>query len=212
MNTRDPFNVRQKPPRSPLQVVQSHDFFGAPSSTGVNQNQFTQELHHPRQLDSTADVPYIPAAGGSTTMANSDTSSTSDSQRTEWRPRRLTNGRTTSVGEKFANMMSTNEEEELPMYKDKPYNYATSRRRVPFYKRKTIIFLLIVISSITLYFSGALSRISTDGMIDEATFKRPLTLFTGSKSAVIDWDERRERVRDAFQISWEAYEKHAWGE
>ena len=30
--------------------------------------------------------------------------------------------------------------------------------------------------------------------------------------AKIDWEERRERVRDAFVVSWDAYEQDAWGE
>jgi hypothetical protein len=28
----------------------------------------------------------------------------------------------------------------------------------------------------------------------------------------VNWDERRERVKDAFLVSWEGYEKDAWGE
>ncbi|KAI5307448.1 hypothetical protein KEM55_008256 [Ascosphaera atra] len=32
------------------------------------------------------------------------------------------------------------------------------------------------------------------------------------KSKAIDWNERRDRVRDAFLVSWQAYEQDAWGE
>jgi mannosyl-oligosaccharide alpha-1,2-mannosidase len=27
----------------------------------------------------------------------------------------------------------------------------------------------------------------------------------------VDWNARREKVREAFQVSWEGYEKEAWG-
>lgn len=29
--------------------------------------------------------------------------------------------------------------------------------------------------------------------------------------ATVDWDERRERVKDAFILSWDGYEQYAWG-
>jgi mannosyl-oligosaccharide alpha-1,2-mannosidase len=28
----------------------------------------------------------------------------------------------------------------------------------------------------------------------------------------VDWNARREKVRDAFVVSWQGYEKDAWGE
>lgn len=31
-------------------------------------------------------------------------------------------------------------------------------------------------------------------------------------SQFADWDARREEVKEAFVISWDAYKKHAWGE
>lgn len=27
----------------------------------------------------------------------------------------------------------------------------------------------------------------------------------------VDWSARREKVREVFQVSWEGYEKEAWG-
>lgn len=32
------------------------------------------------------------------------------------------------------------------------------------------------------------------------------------KQKNVDWDARRERVRDAFIVSWDGYEKYGWGE
>lgn len=31
-------------------------------------------------------------------------------------------------------------------------------------------------------------------------------------SGLVDWNSRREQVKDAFVTSWDAYAKHAWGE
>lgn len=33
----------------------------------------------------------------------------------------------------------------------------------------------------------------------------------GDKKGVVDWADRRERVKDAFLVSWEAYAQDAWG-
>ena len=134
-----------------------------------------------------------------------------DGQRNAWRPRRATNSAVPGVGEKFSTLMSHKEDEELPMYKDKPYNYALSGRRKPFYRRRNIIITLVLLSMVVFYFSSFGSKLPRSKMIDDAAFKRPLTIFSGSKNSAVDWEERQERVRDAFQISWEAYEKHAWG-
>lgn len=31
------------------------------------------------------------------------------------------------------------------------------------------------------------------------------------KGKTIDWEERKQRVKDAFLVSWEGYEQDAWG-
>lgn len=36
--------------------------------------------------------------------------------------------------------------------------------------------------------------------------------FSHHLSPFIDWDARRESVRNAFVVSWDAYSQHAWGE
>jgi len=30
-------------------------------------------------------------------------------------------------------------------------------------------------------------------------------------ATAIDWERRRDKVRDAFIVSWDGYEKYAWG-
>lgn len=34
----------------------------------------------------------------------------------------------------------------------------------------------------------------------------------GGQKNKVDWAARRERVRDAFIVSWDGYERDAWGE
>lgn len=31
------------------------------------------------------------------------------------------------------------------------------------------------------------------------------------RSRAVDWDDRREKVKEAFVTSWDAYSKYAWG-
>jgi mannosyl-oligosaccharide alpha-1,2-mannosidase len=38
------------------------------------------------------------------------------------------------------------------------------------------------------------------------------TLQSAPSKGPADWNARREKVRDAFVVSWEGYEKDAWGE
>lgn len=97
--------------------------------------------------------------------------------------------------------------EGLPMYKDKPYWYAPSSRR-SWWRRKrvlgptalTVVFILYLMG----FFSGhsesqrAVSALSWLGVPQE--------------KGKADWDKRRESVVEAFELSWDAYERYAWGE
>lgn len=101
------------------------------------------------------------------------------------------------------------ENRNLPMYKDKPYSYAASRRPQPLYKRWRVVLAAIAFVLFVLYFLGFFG--SSDGAKDKSTDKwtwlqRPEK---GQKS--IDWLDRRERVKEAFTLSWDAYERYAWG-
>lgn len=44
------------------------------------------------------------------------------------------------------------------------------------------------------------------GLGDERSEKK------SGKQKNVDWDARREKVRDAFIVSWDGYEKYGWGE
>ncbi|KAF2499247.1 seven-hairpin glycosidase [Lophium mytilinum] len=111
-----------------------------------------------------------------------------------------------NVGEAISGVFG---EKGLPMYKDKPYNYGTSMRKPKWFRRKrapgTVFFLIIA------YFywfgwpwSGGDANKKGNGG------GRSWGFFSAVEEKV-DWDERQESVKDAFKLSWKAYEDHGWG-
>jgi endoplasmic reticulum Man9GlcNAc2 1,2-alpha-mannosidase len=97
---------------------------------------------------------------------------------------------------------------QLPMYKDKPYTYAASRRLQPFWRRKRSALGLVVLVLTGLYFFGAFADHSSH--LDPAQWTWLRTPEPPGNKA--DWDKRRERVKEAFELSWDAYARYGWGE
>jgi hypothetical protein len=91
-------------------------------------------------------------------------------------------------------------QQDLPLYKDKPYysNSATGKRRVM--RRKRFI-VLIAALCFAVYWFGLFPR-------DRVKLRprKPIQM-----PEVVDWDQRREKVKKAFVESWAAYERDAWG-
>ena len=112
----------------------------------------------------------------------------------------------------------------LPMYKDKPYfaPRPTGPRR---HQRKVAYgaggFLVLIL---LWFFMGGFGGQDTFGLKNSEA-GRGVNLWnwmqsvgnsqseggTGQKSKSIDWEDRREKVRDAFIVSWDGYAKHGWG-
>lgn len=95
---------------------------------------------------------------------------------------------------------------DLPMYKDKPYSYSASRRYRPIWKRKRTLGLVGLLILSALYFFGYSG--------DSHTYKRPKNTWSWlqkSEHGKVDWLDRRERVKEAFTLSWDAYERYGWG-
>lgn len=118
------------------------------------------------------------------------------------------------MGEKMSDMFNVGRRDSLPMYKDKPAGYFGASRRLPWFRRKrTVALLLGSLAGLSWWF-GVLSPLSYVSGGGEGPAKSKSgsswSLLGGSKN-VVDWEERAERVRDAFKISWEGYEKYAWG-
>jgi hypothetical protein len=102
---------------------------------------------------------------------------------------------------------------DLPMYKDKPYSYASSRRQIPVWKRKRSwgvggLFVLIVF-----YFMGFFGGEGSGSTGESGTKLKDWTWLQKAEKQgnKIDWLDRRERVKEAFTLSWDAYDRYAWG-
>ena len=119
------------------------------------------------------------------------------------------NGNTANgIGQKLEGFFDNRQ---LPMYKDKPYSYVSSRRKPPPYKRPQILLGVLLAFFGLLYWLGIFSplmskprRVIEPGKVDLSRLMPGL--------AAVDWEDRRERVKEAFVLSWDGYEQNAWGE
>jgi mannosyl-oligosaccharide alpha-1,2-mannosidase len=102
----------------------------------------------------------------------------------------------------------------LPMYKDKPYMYPPGRggpawQRPAVYRRKRTCGLLLLVVVAVVWWTGlfagpqqrAVGKLNQWGWLTQED--------GGGKK--VDWLERRERVVEAMELSWDAYERYAWG-
>jgi endoplasmic reticulum Man9GlcNAc2 1,2-alpha-mannosidase len=99
---------------------------------------------------------------------------------------------------------------QLPMYKDKPYNYAASEKQGTWFRRRRV---LVVVLLCILGLVSWLRLFSPAAKIDAVKNVGTSSWSWLSKSTSVeaDWHGRRERVKDAFKLSWDGYEKYAWG-
>jgi hypothetical protein len=98
--------------------------------------------------------------------------------------------------------------EALPMYKDKPYSYASSRRQRSIWKRKRVVGIGISFVMIVLYLLGFFGD---DAATTKSTKERWTWLQKSESGSKVDWFERRDKVKEAFTLSWDAYDRYAWG-
>ncbi|KAL8843578.1 MAG: hypothetical protein Q9170_000082 [Blastenia crenularia] len=98
---------------------------------------------------------------------------------------------------------------ELPMYKDKPYNYSASRRKPLYRKWRFTLGLLFLLGGL-LYWLGMFSSTKGPAKV-KGKSKSTWSWLNKPAAGKVDWDERREKVKEAFMLSWDGYEKYAWG-
>lgn len=99
---------------------------------------------------------------------------------------------------------------QLPMYKDKPYDYVASGKRRAWFRRKRALATVLLCTVGFFYWLGLFSSAAkTDVAKKVGTNSWPWLRKSGSEE--VDWNDRRERVKDAFKLSWDGYEKYAWG-
>jgi hypothetical protein len=97
---------------------------------------------------------------------------------------------------------------ELPMYKDKPYNYPHSQRRG---RKRLYLGLAALLVVFWLYYKGWVPGSSDSGLGDGEGKGLWGTFSSDSRNGPANWTQRREQVKKAMEISWSAYEKYAWG-
>lgn len=110
------------------------------------------------------------------------------------------------IGGKIDNFF---EKRELPMYKDKPYSYSASTRNPPLYRRWRVIGGGLLVLLGLAYWTGFFSPGSTKAKPKSAG--KTSWSFLSRPDVSVDWDSRREKVREAFILSWDGYEQYAWG-
>lgn len=107
-------------------------------------------------------------------------------------------------------------EKGLPMYKDKPsgkvYGYGAGRGGWGFMRGKRGMALIALVVLGLFYWFGWSSG---DAVQDEKDTGKSLASKLGGsatgKKGKVDWEKRRQAVKDAFLLSWNAYEEHGWG-
>jgi hypothetical protein len=112
-------------------------------------------------------------------------------------------------------------EKGLPMYKDKPsgkvYGYgggARGRRGFIRSKRGMALIGLVILGLV--YWFGWSNRATNVHVVqyEKDRGKSLMSNVAGSaagKKTKVDWEKRRQAVKDAFLLSWGAYEEHGWG-
>ncbi|KAI5794699.1 glycoside hydrolase [Pyronema domesticum] len=95
-----------------------------------------------------------------------------------------------------------NQQKDLPLYKDKPYysSSATAKRKTML-RRKRVIAIVVFLVIAAWFF----------GIFSGDVVKLPTAIKPTNTKGVVDWDERREKVKEVFLESWQAYERDAWG-
>lgn len=107
---------------------------------------------------------------------------------------------------------------ELPVYKDKPY--FQPRRTGPSRTASRVVYMVVACFMMVLLYvfwggSGSPAAVGPVGETGENLWKWVQTFDAedeGASSTKVNWEERREKVKDVFTISWDSYEKYGWGE
>ncbi|KAL2366795.1 hypothetical protein RJZ56_000380 [Blastomyces dermatitidis] len=119
----------------------------------------------------------------------------------------------------FSSFVNPGFNSDLPMYKDKPYfasRRARRRRRLTFLVMVGLVFLAIVWLLVHKTAPREVLRMKSGKQGGNLwKWMRVMEKEKGEdledEKGRVDWEERREKVRDAFIVSWDDYARHAWG-
>lgn len=190
----DPFNVRRKSPASSL-------FRAATTST--------------------ATVSPEAAPAGANTMSNTNSYGLPGAELHD-RSRFHHTDPEAGIGGKVSNMFASEKSQQLPMYKDKPYNYASGKGGIRWMRQKRTFGAVLAGLALLSWWFGILSPLSWISSAGGSTGAKPAKKTSSSSSAsswslfgssneVADWSLRAEQVKEVFKISFGGYEKYGWG-
>lgn len=188
---RDPFSLRNKTPlqilRTPLQPLQTEALkAGLPATGSTLETCESMSFSIPKNVPSfTSPNREYEDVGWAAAKSNLSPRTTSK------RPATIGKIAEGAVGGLFGH------NRDLPLYKDKPYYKSSSRNQQKMWRRKRFLGIIVLVIGV-LYWLGLLPGAGKK-------------LLGEKENEIVDWDKRREKVKDAFMLSWNAYEKHAWG-
>lgn len=108
---------------------------------------------------------------------------------------------------------------DLPLYKDKPTYKSGRRAGAPWYKQRRTVAVALTGLALLSWWFGILSPLSfftrsgsgdTVAQLSNSKSSSGSSWFGGTSGAK-DWESRREKVKEVFKISFDGYEKHAFG-
>lgn len=118
----------------------------------------------------------------------------------------------TDLQSKLGEMFGDKHAGQLPLYKDKPYTYASAKRQTSFWAKSRGWMALVAGCWFILYLLGVFSSPASDDS-GHVKSKTASGWFSSRRTkGGVDWDLRREIVQETFKQSWDAYERYAWGE
>lgn len=109
----------------------------------------------------------------------------------------------------------TGNEKGLPMYKDKPANHGARGGMGRLLSGKRGVGVVVLMFMGLFYwlgwFGGTVGDAEKGVIIDGEKSGGWKGIISGKKGQKVDWEKRRDNVREAFLLSWKAYEEHGWG-
>ncbi|KAK6198340.1 hypothetical protein LQW54_010363 [Pestalotiopsis sp. IQ-011] len=121
-------------------------------------------------------------------------------------PQRMLEDQSWGTGTSSSFTRFGNTQQSLPMYKDKPYAYPPSQRSRALWRRKRAVGLVFFLLALLYYFGAFSSNHDAHAQAPSWSWLKSSDPDRGA-----DWSQRRERVVEAFELSWDNYHRYAWG-
>ncbi|KAK5164146.1 mannosyl-oligosaccharide alpha-1,2-mannosidase [Saxophila tyrrhenica] len=211
MNNRDPFNLRRIPGPA-LSILQSrasnlgeHLARGANKAAEVGRN-VLQEVSNEAAASMSS---YAPNFQNGPTQRHPEQWQSAQSK---YAPSTSSSGN--GISETVSGLFGGEKKDGLPMYKDKPFSYPGSRRKVAWWKQKRTVAAVLTTFAVISWWFGILSPLSyftRDEAPATQKTESKTSWFGGGGGAALDWNSRAQKVKEAFKLSFDGYNKYAWG-